>query len=138
MKNQIIERTIRIQASQDQVWRVFVDPALTRMMGGAYDTDWNVGSSFGWKGVDGPIATHGILLRLEPGKLLQHSLFAAADDPTIISVITYRLEGDQDATILHGKEEVMEPLTEEAYEEAVQGWDAALNAVRLLAEGHRI
>lgn len=75
MQNNVIEKTIEINAPLDQVWRVFTDPDVTRQMGGYYETGWKMGSTFGWKGQDGNLHTKGILLDFLPRRLIKHSLF---------------------------------------------------------------
>src|SRR5688572_13701194 len=89
MENRIIEKTIEINAAPAKVWRVFTDPAVTKQMGGEYVTDWKAGSTFGWKGRDGKMHTSGIILDLEPEKLLKHNLSDMNDPGTLLSTITY-------------------------------------------------
>ena len=81
-----IEKSVEINAPISQVWRVFTDPVLTRQMGGEYVSDWEVGSSLRWKGLDGKILTNGTIMKLKPEKLLQHTLLNSVG--SIGSVIT--------------------------------------------------
>ena len=134
MSKRILEKSIEIDAPAANVWRVFTDPALTRQMGGEYVTTWKVGSSFGWKGLDGKMYTEGTILQLEPGKHLQHNLFRAGSDREVASVITYDLHEKDGQTTLRSREEFTNPLNEEEYTEASEGWDTALLAVKDLAE----
>lgn len=130
----IIERSIHINASPANVWRVFTDAAITRQMGGEYVTDWKTGSSFGWKGADGKMYTQGSVIQVESAKLLRHNLFDPADGHSIISVITYQLQDNKGSTTLIAQEELAHDLSENEYEDAVAGWNAALQAVKGLAE----
>ena len=134
MGKQIIEKSIAINASPKSVWRVFTEPEITRQMGGEYVSDWKVGSDFGWKGPDGTMYTHGKILQVDPGKLLQHELFDGKDKKTLLSVITYRFEEDGDKTVINAAEELNYTMPEQDLEGAKEGWDYALQAVKGLAE----
>lgn len=127
-----IERRIEIDEPVSRVWRVFTDPALTRKMGGEYVSEWKVGSSFGWKGADGRMVTQGAIRQIVPEQLLQHLLLDSVG--TIDSVITYEFAGKNQATTLHAREEFARPITDQEYADAVEGWDAALRAVKETAE----
>jgi uncharacterized protein YndB with AHSA1/START domain len=130
--NKVIETYITINAPVSKVWDVFVRPELTRKMGGEYVSDWQVGSPFGFK-MGGDMVTHGMILALEPQQLLQHSLFGV-DAATAISTVTYSLHADGDRTVLSGREELVDPLDDTDYADAVEGWKAALAAVKDTAE----
>ena len=127
-----IERRIEVNAPVSRVWRVFTDPALTRKMGGEYVFEWKVGSPFGWKGADGRMVTQGAIRQIVPEQLLQHLLLDSVG--TIDSVITYEFAGKNQATTLHAREEFARPITDQEYADAVEGWDAALRAVKETAE----
>ena len=79
MSKLFVEKSIEINAPASKVWQVFTDPAITRQIGGEYVSDWKVGSSFGWKGLDGKMVTNGTILKIEPEKLLQHNLLTLLD-----------------------------------------------------------
>jgi uncharacterized protein YndB with AHSA1/START domain len=136
---QILETRIDINAPAAQVWRVFVEPALTRQMGGEYVTDWTVGAPFGWQSLDGQMLTSGTVLAVEPEQRLQHSLFASipalGETPAIASVITYELHAASGHTMLSAREEFAAPISDDAYADALAGWQAALGAVKVVAEG---
>ncbi|MRG45561.1 hypothetical protein GFS24_10570 [Chitinophaga sp. SYP-B3965] len=130
-----IERSIQINATPAKVWEVFTNPEVTRPIGGEYVSDWKVGSSFGWKGTDGNMYTHGSILQIEPTKLLQHNLFNPEDGHSVLSVITYTLQDNGEATTLLAREDLVYDMSGKEYEDAVTGWDAALQAVKVVAEG---
>ena len=136
MPNHFVEKSIEINAPVSKVWRVFTDPALTRQMGGEYVTEWKVGSSFSWKGLDGQILTNGSILKIEPEKLLQHNLFdsGAASKESILSVITYEFNEQNGRTLLLAREEFSQPKNDEEYIDANEGWDVALQSVKAIAE----
>jgi uncharacterized protein YndB with AHSA1/START domain len=101
-------------------------------MGGEYVSDWKVGGPFGFKGLDGKMLTNGTILKIEPEKLLQHRLFNSIS--SVDSVITYELQEHNGSTTLHGHEEFTSSVTDQEYADAAEGWQAALLAVKELAE----
>ena len=128
----LIDRTIEIEAPASKVWQVFVDPETTRQMGGEYISDWQVGNPIGFKGLDGKMLTNGVILKIEPEKLLQHKLFNSIG--SISSLITYELQEKNGHTTLYAREEFAHAVTDDAYVDAVEGWNAALLAVKEVAE----
>ncbi|MFX1703606.1 SRPBCC domain-containing protein [Chitinophaga sp. CC14] len=134
MDKPVIKKTIDINASTKKVWSVFTDPTITKQMGGEYVSDWKVGSSFGWKGKDSSIYTNGKIIELEPGKLLKHSLLDLKDKDRLLSVITYEFIKNGDSTILSATEEINYEITDYLFKEANEGWDAALQLVKYVAE----
>ncbi|SKD01861.1 Activator of Hsp90 ATPase homolog 1-like protein [Chitinophaga ginsengisegetis] len=134
MDKPVIKKTIDINASTKKVWSVFTDPTITKQMGGEYVSDWKVGSSFGWKGKDSSVYTNGKIIELEPGKLLKHSLLDLKDKDRLLSVITYEFIKNGDSTILSATEEINYEITDYLFKEANEGWDAALQLVKYVAE----
>ena len=132
MSKRSVQRSIEINAPASKVWQVFTDPVITRQMGGEYVSDWKVGSKFGWKAPDGKMLTNGTILQIEPEKLLKHNLLNP--DDTVISEITYELREQNGRTILHASENFTNSINDEEYADAVDGWDAALIALKELAE----
>jgi uncharacterized protein YndB with AHSA1/START domain len=130
----LFEKTISIVASPAKVWSVFTDPGVTRQMGGEYVSDWKIGSSFGFKGIDGTVYTHGSIIDIEPEKLLKHYLYTSEDRSVIISTVTYEFHEDGATTKLHAIEEFTIPIDDNPYADVVAGWDAALTQVKELAE----
>lgn len=131
--NALIEKSIEIHAPTSSVWQVFTDPAVTRELGGEYISDWKVGSSFGWKGLNGTILTHGTILQIQPEKLLQHHLFEP-DRSSVMSSITYTFQEKDGHTTLLAREEFVKPLSDEAHADASEGWGIALQAIKEVAE----
>ena len=132
MSKLFVERSIEISASASKVWQVFTDPAITTQIGGEYVSDWKVGSSFGWKGLDGKMVTNGTILKIEPEKLLQHNLFNSVG--SVNSVITYEFSEKNSVTTLYAREDFTQPVTDKEYADAVEGWKAALLSVKEAAE----
>jgi uncharacterized protein YndB with AHSA1/START domain len=132
MSTFFVEKSVEINAPVSKVWRVFVDPALTRQMGGEYVSDWNAGSSFGWKGLDGKMVTDGTIMKITPEKLLQHTLLDSIGSTN--SVITYEFDENDGRTTLHAREDFTNPIPDSEHADAADGWDAALRAVKDIAE----
>ena len=132
MSKRSVQRSMEINAPASKVWQVFTDPVITRQMGGEYVSDWIVGSTLGWKAPDGKMLTNGTVLQIEPEKLLKHNLLNP--DDTVISEITYNLREQNGRTILHASEKFMNPINDKEYADAVDGWDAALTALKEVAE----
>jgi uncharacterized protein YndB with AHSA1/START domain len=133
MKNKVIKKRIAVNASPNQVWRVFTDPAITRQMGGEYVSDWKTGSSFGWKGKDGKMFTKGTILQIEADRLLKHNL-VDLQTGDLLSVITYELKGEANNTVIIASEELHYEMTDDQCKAASEGWDLALKAVKEIAE----
>lgn len=130
--NTTIETTITIDAPTSKVWAVFANPKVTQKMGGEYVSDWQVGSSFGFS-MGGGMITNGKILAIEPEHLLQHSLFGS-DGTTVISTVTYTIQANGNHTVLIGREDFVNPLDDAGYADAKEGWEAALTAVKDVAE----
>lgn len=133
MENKIIEATIGINAPLHKVWSVFTNPDITQQMGGYYDTDWKVGSSFGFKKANGNRLTNGTLLNFQPERLIKHNLFEPNSE-TVMSVLTYEFQEKDGVTLLTGKEELSQPLDKTSFDNASAGWKSALDLVKQIAE----
>ena len=134
MDKSFIEKSIEIKTPPKLLWQVFTDPAITRRMGGEYLTDWKVGSSISWKATDGNIYTNGTILELEPEKIFKHSLFNLDDKETILSVITYKFQDNNESTTLSGREDFSIQMTDIQYEDASEGWSFALHILKETAQ----
>jgi uncharacterized protein YndB with AHSA1/START domain len=129
-----IETTVTINAPVQKVWEVFKNPEMTKKIGGEYITSWKEGSFFGFKKLDGTMATQGILLAVEPHKLLSHTLFEE-DEKTVMATLTYTFKEEDGKTVLSGREEFRNALSVAEYKDAKEGWQLALSAVKGVAEG---
>lgn len=132
MSKYFIEKSIEINAPVSKVWRVFTDPTLTRQMGGEYVSDWKVGSSFGWRTLDGNMVTNGTIMKIMPEELLQHSLMNSVGSTN--SIITYEFNEKKDVTTVLAQEDFTNPIPDEEYSDAADGWDTALRALKDTAE----
>lgn len=137
MPNLFLEKSIEIARPAIDVWQAFVDPAQSRKMGGEYVSEWEVGATIAWHGLDGKPRTKGRILKIEPAKLLKHNLVKDVDGvETMTSVITYEFRGRQDGkTTLSARESFAEAQDAKAFAEASAGWDAALTKLKEIVEG---
>lgn len=133
MENKIIETTIEINAPLHKVWSVFTNPEITKQMGGYYDTDWKIGSSFGFKKMDGNRLTNGTVLDFQQEQLIKHNLFEPNSE-AVMAVLTYEFREKNGITLLTGKEELTQPLHKASFEDAMAGWKSALSLVKKIAE----
>lgn len=139
MPQSAIELTIKIEANPARVWGVFTNPALTKQLGGEYVTDWQVGSTIGWKDEGGVLRTRGEILEIESEKRLTHSLLMPVTPDegtpsTLHSTITYHLSAFAGYTKLSAREDFPAPLSDQAYADAERGWRNALQVLKMLAE----
>lgn len=137
MPNLFLEKSIEIAKPAIDVWQAFVDPALSRKMGGEYVSEWEAGAAIAWHGLDGKPLTKGRILKIEPAKLLKHNLVKMVDGvETMTSVITYEFRGRQDGkTTLSARESFAEAQDAKAFAAASEGWDAALAKLKEVVEG---
>jgi uncharacterized protein YndB with AHSA1/START domain len=134
LANTLIKKTITITSTPHDVWRVFTDPNVTQLMGGHYVSSWKKGESLQWKDNDGKFYSYGIILELEPDHLLKHSLLDMKTKSKVTSTITYRFEDMGKYMILHAEEELAYDMRDDQFEEALEGWDMALDTVKEIAE----
>ena len=103
-------------------------------MGGEYVSDWRVGSSLQWRGSGGQVITKGVIIEIEPENVLRHSLFSSPDSQSVMATLTYQLDEKDGCTTVRVREDFANPLTDQEYAESVEGWNAALAAVKGIAE----
>ena len=130
----LIKKTIAITATPHEVWQVFTDPKVTQLMGGHYISTWKKGETLQWKDDDGKLYSYGIILEIELDKLLKHSLLDMKTKSKVTSVITYVFEDMGKYTNLHAEEELAYEMREDQFEEALEGWDMALDTFKEIAE----
>lgn len=137
MDKNFITKSIEIKAPVAKVWKVFTDPLLTRQMGGEYVSDWKVGSSFGWKALDGKMYTNGKIIEIIPEKLLKHNNYSLKDTKqtdSTISVLTYEFREKNKSTVIYAREDFTTPIDDFAYSRVSDGWNEALADVKEVAE----
>ena len=106
-------------------------------MGGHYVSSWKAGESLQWKGEEGQFHTYGIILDIIPDQLLKHDLYDMKTKTRVTSTITYRFEDKGKYTVLHAEEVLTFDMRDDQFEEALEGWDLALETVKEIAENMR-
>ncbi len=141
-KSLIVEKTIRIKATPDKVWHALTDRETIKkyFFGTEAISDWKVGSTLifqgEWEGQT--YKDKGNILASEPGEILQYNYwsgFSGLEDVLEnYSLVTYRLEGDQNSTTIRLTQEGF--ATEEARKHGEGGWTMVLeNLKKLIEEG---
>jgi hypothetical protein len=147
----VVEESIEIAATAEEVWKVFTDPLRPRSMGGTYDSEWRPGDSLRWRRPGSEGLTDSLLLEIVPQRVLRHTLAKPQQMPEegqcdpkpragekalqeIVSEITYGIREMEGRTILVSREEFIEAPTEKDFLEIRSTWKAALKAVRDIAE----
>lgn len=134
------ERLITIRAPIERVWEVLTSSDLRRrwFFGVDTDTDWSPGSPIVHRGEyqDRPYEDKGLILEIEPPRLLVHSHWSPVsglpDDPRYYQRVSWQLSERDDGTELT-LTEVNLP-SEEAKTTSEQAWDTALDSLRRVAE----
>ena len=129
-----IRQLIHIDAPVADVWTIFVNPVITRQLGGEYISDWNEGSMIQWKDQSGVLQTKGTIIRIVPQKLLIIRLEDMHLAGEILSTITYEFEDHDSFTKLAVEETIHYQINNEEYHDACQGWKEALFQIAEVAE----
>lgn len=129
-----INQMIHIDAPVGAVWSVFVNPSLTRQLGGEYVTEWEEGSMIEWKDTNGVVQTKGTILQLIPEKRLKLQLEDMVNAGEILSTISYDFEDHSTFMRLVIEETIHYPISNEEYHDASQGWKEVLFAIADVAE----
>jgi uncharacterized protein YndB with AHSA1/START domain len=130
-----IKQSVNIDASPNDVWSVFVNPALTRQLGGQYETDWIPGSRFRWIDLQGNAQAEGTVVRCIPEKLLELQYHDISHTDDILNNITYELMATRPAfTTLAISETIHYPVSDEDYTASENAWKDILSAIADIAE----
>jgi uncharacterized protein YndB with AHSA1/START domain len=129
-----INQTIHVDAPPGAVWSIFVNPELTRQLGGEYVTDWKEGSMIEWKDKSGVTQAKGTILQIIPEKLLKLQLEDMSNAGEILSTITYDFNDHTSFTQLVIEEIIHYRISNEEYHDANQVWKETLFAIADAAE----
>jgi len=143
MEEYVVRKEIRIEAEPELVWDALTNPAKTKkyFFNCEVFSDWEVGSTIRFIGtvlLVKKIEMNGIILELEPNRLLKYSLSNAddSDDPTNFSTVTDTLYYENGRTILRISDDVGQGKgAEERYKRSENGWDTILNGLKEVVEG---
>jgi len=136
----IVTKTIHIEVGPQKVWEALTDREIIKkyFFGTEAISDWEVGSSLifqgEWEGKT--YQDKGNILAVEPGKLLQYNYWSGfsglKDTLENYSLVTYRLEPDQNGTTVHLTQEGF--AGDEAKAHAEGGWTMVLDNLKKLLE----
>jgi len=129
-----------IHAPVSRVWDALVDPEKIRqyMFGTNAVSEWKEGSPIVWKGVwEGkPYEDKGVILRLEPRRVLQYSHFSplagVPDKPENYHTVTVELSGDGDQTKVKLSQD--NNSTEQERKNSEKNWTMMLDGLKKLVE----
>ena len=138
--NYIAKATVVIDAPPQMVWSALTTPELIKkyFFGTEAISEWQEGSEIRfrgqWEGED--YSDKGIILRMVPGKLFQHTYFSSLsgleDSPENYSNVIYELEDEGEQTQLTVKQENMQ--TQKAKEKAEENWHGVLESLKSVVE----
>ncbi len=132
-----------IAADSDEVWSALVEPAAIKqyMFGTTVESDWSKGGSIVWKGEwqGRSYEDKGVILRLEPGRLLQYSHFSPlsglADEPGNYHTVTIALSpGDAGTRVSLSQDG---NSTAEARDHSEGNWRMMLDSLKEYVESGR-
>ena len=127
-----------IRATPEAVWAALTDPALTKRYyhETAVESDWEAGSTVGYRMHDGRIAVEGEIVEVDPPRrlvttfTLSHAPEASAEAP---SRVTWEIEPQADGvckvTLVHD-----DFHGEATYAMVAQGWPPILAGLKTLLE----
>lgn len=138
--NLIAKVVIKINTDTSAVWKAITTPETIKkyLFGTETISDWKVGSRITFKGIwDGKeYLDGGIILQLEPGKILQYtywsSMSGTEDLPENYSTITFELVKENNRTLLTLTNDNCK--TEQMKDHSIENWKMVLNGLRALLE----
>ena len=139
--NLIARASIRINAPSDEVWDALVSPEAIHqyMFGTTVVSDWRPGSPIVWKGEwqGKPYADKGVILQLQPGRMIQYSHFSPLsglpDKPENYHRVTVELTAEENQTRVSLAQDNNE--TEEDRTHSEQNWKMMLESLKKFVEG---
>lgn len=136
----VAKQAIVINAPSSKVWDALVNPEMIRqyMFGTNAISDWKKGSPIVFKGEwqGKTYEDKGVLLRLEPERLIQYSHFSPLsglpDTPENYHTVTVELSSEGTRTILLLSQD--NNPTEQAREHSKENWGMMLTGLKNLLE----
>ncbi len=141
MTTNLIARTsVTVKASNSRVWDALVNPEAIKqyMFGTNAVSDWREGSPIVWKGEwkGKPYEDKGVILKLEPGKMLQYSHFSPLaglpEKPENYHTVTIELSGEGNQTRVSLAQD--NNPNEEARAHSKENWGKMLAALKKFLE----
>jgi uncharacterized protein YndB with AHSA1/START domain len=134
------ETTISIKAPAEKVWEAITTPALIEkyLMGTQVTTDWQQGSAITYEGEYNGKSYHdkGVIKKIEPGKIFQSTYWSSMggkeDKPENYNLVTYRLSGKDDKTVVTLTQDNV--VSEEEKKHVTGNWKAVLKKLKEVVE----
>ncbi len=138
--NLMARASVTVESTNSEVWDALVNPEAIKQyyFGTNAVSDWLEGSSIVWKGEfkGKPYEDKGVILRLEPGKVLQYSHFSPLsglpDKPENYHTVTIELSGEGNQTRISLTQD--NNSTQEAREHSEQNWGTMLESLKKFLE----
>ena len=139
-KGLVVKQSVAINAPVAKVWDALVNPTMIKqyLFGTNTVSDWKVGSPIAFKGEwEGKTyEDKGVILRLEPGRLLEYTYFSSfsklPDIPENYQTITIELSSRETHTFLSLSQD--NNPTREAQEHSEKNWGMVLGSLKKLLE----
>ena len=136
----IAKAATSIKAPRARIWDALVAPAAIKqyMFGADVESTWRVGGAITWKGeFNGkPYEDKGVVLRFEPGNVLQYSHFSPRSGrrsrPEDHHIVTITLSGDADETRVSLTQDGN--ADEKARQASEKNWTAMLDGLKQYVE----
>ena len=139
METFIVQKQIAINGSPEDVWDALTNPEKTKKYFFHCEvfSDWKTGSAITFKGkifLVKKIEMTGVILAIEPGKLLKYTL-SNGDDSSTSSTVTDEISTENGQTILSITDDVgTGEKAQERYEKSEKGWEKVLSGLKELVE----
>ena len=138
--DQIVRKTIRIEADVAAVWEALTNPEITKkyFFNCEAISEWKVGSRLDFQtrieGEDTVVVT-GIITAIEPNFVLKHTCYMPEfeNDPSNHTDVTYKFESENGATAISVSQGPFEE--EEKRNHAHFSWDTVLSGLKRVLEG---
>ena len=139
-KGFVAKQSIAINAPAAKVWDALVNPDMIKryLFGTNTISDWKVGRPIVFRGEwEGKTyEDKGVILRLEPGRLLEYTYFSSLsklpDVPENYQTVTIELSSREAHTFLSLSQD--NSLTREAQEHSEKNWGMVLGTLKKLLE----
>ena len=131
--------SVSINAPIAKVWDALINPEMIKkyMFGSEAISDWKEGSPIIWKGDwnGQSYQDHGVVLKIEPMKVLQYSHFGSVgkEVPESYPIVTCTLSQDGEQVLLSLSQD--NNPSEEVMEVSKKNWEMMMNVLKKEVEG---
>ncbi len=138
MEKHVINKSISINSTLEQVWDALTNPEKTKQYFFKCEvhSDWKTGSAIVFRGEPSPgqkTELKGKIVQIQPRQLLKYTLNHSAEPG--YSTVTDILKYENGKTTLTISDDVGDtPGAEDRYKKSEQGWEMILNGLKQLLE----